>query len=80
MTVKLESDRRFQFLQWVAGVIMVFCAAAVPWAFRVQGTLSAIEARLDAQGEIPPTWFRAHVERNSERIRAIEKRLLDGAR
>ena len=76
-----DVEKRLTMLQWMLGglaaAFLTLAVAVVPWAFVVQSDLSAIKTTLAASAgrEIPPAWFKADVEGNTQRLDTLEARV-----
>ena len=65
---------QMSMLKWLVGIIVGVMPCGVPWAYTMHGRTVAIETSVKNL-DVLPTWFQRDVEKNSQRIEALESRL-----
>ncbi len=77
-TTQNQLNVRILFLTWAVGLMATLFAAmsagAVPWAFSVQSSISAIQAKIEGV-QTPPDWVRDSIKANTAAIHKLEDRL-----
>ena len=75
------SEGQIKLITWAIGLMAAATIGAVPWAIQMERGVASLQAEMKATREkvdsiqTPPDWFRLQVERNTNDIDEIEKRV-----